>query len=394
VHVHAAADDRAALARCVGDVDRFASEVWGRAALLCRGDGERGFGDLFGLEAVDSLLTATVLRLPAFRLVQDGTPLDPARYTRRMRLGGRPVDDVADPAQVEARFAEGATLVLQGLHRYWLPLSRFCRSLERVLGHGVQANAYVTPAGAQGLGLHADDHDVFTLQVLGRKSWTAYAPEADPASGAAPVIDTEVGPGDTMYLPRGARHAARTTAVPSIHLTIGVLPTSWSSVLDAALATAGEGLGLADPLPFGWPADEAGFSAAVEAWLGRVASALGEVDAASVAAAVRQVAPDRRPPLPVGSFSSLVRLDELDDATVLRRREGTVAEVVPEGERVALVLADRTLRLPAEVEPVLRRVVASPSVRGADLGEDVLDEAGRRVLLRRLVREGLLEAVG
>ena len=267
-----AADDRAALARCVGDVDRFAMEVWGRAALLCRSGGAAGFEDLFGLEAVDTLLTGTVLRLPAFRLVQDGEPLDPARYTRRMRLGGKPLDDVADPAKVAARFGEGATLVLQGLHRYWLPLTRFCRSLERVLGHGVQANAYVTPAGAQGLALHADDHDVFTLQVLGRKSWTAYAPGADPeAAGVEPVVDTEVGPGDALYLPRGARHAARTTALPSIHLTIGVLATSWSYVLDAALAAA-EGLGLDDPLPFGWPGDEAGFPAAVEAWLGRVAS--------------------------------------------------------------------------------------------------------------------------
>jgi hypothetical protein len=311
-----------------------------------------------------------------------------------MRLGGKPLDDVADPAKVAARFGEGATLVLQGLHRYWLPLTRFCRSLERVLGHGVQANAYVTPAGAQGLALHADDHDVFTLQVLGRKSWTAYAPGADPeAAGVEPVVDTEVGPGDALYLPRGARHAARTTALPSIHLTIGVLPTSWSSVLDAAVAAA-EGLGLDDPLPFGWPGDEAGFPAAVEAWLGRVASALADVDAAVVAAAVRRGAPDRRPPLPGGSFSSLVRLDELDDSTVLRRREGAVAEVVPEGDRVALVLADRTLRMPAEVTPVLRRVAASSSVRGVDLGEDVLDEAGRRVLLRRLVREGLLEAAG
>ena len=42
VHVHAAADDRAALARCVGDVDRFAAEVWGRSALLCRSAGGRG----------------------------------------------------------------------------------------------------------------------------------------------------------------------------------------------------------------------------------------------------------------------------------------------------------------------------------------------------------------
>ena len=57
-------------------------------------------------------------------------------------------------------------------------------------------------------------------------------------------------------------------------------------------------------------------------------------------------------------------------------------------------LADRTLRMPAAVEPVLRRVVASGVVRGADLGDEVLDQAGRRVLLRRLVREGLLEAGG
>jgi hypothetical protein len=111
-----------------------------------------------------------------------------------------------------------------------------------------------------------------------------------------------------------------------------------------------------------------------------------------VAAALRQRSVARRGPLAVRSLAALVVLDELDDTTVLRRREGAVAEVVPEGERVALVLGDRTLRLPAEVEPVLRSVVGSSTVRGVDLGDDVLDAAGRRVLLRRLVREGLLEA--
>jgi hypothetical protein len=236
---------------------------------------------------------------------------------------------------------------------------------------------------------------VFTLQVLGRKSWQAYAPGAD-VERVAPVIDVEVGPGDTLYLPRGTQHSARTTASPSIHVTIGVLATSWSEVLDEALRVV-EGLGLEAPLPFAWTEEPDGgggaFEASVGAWLQRVGAAVAAADPAVVAAAVRERSAARRGPLPVGSLASLVVLDDLDDSTVLRRREGAVAEVVPEGERVALVLADRTLRLPAEVEPVLRSVVASSTVRGADLGDDVLDPAGRRVLLRRLVREGLLEVV-
>jgi len=393
VHVHATPADRAALARCVGDVDRFATEVWSRRVQLCRNTGGSSFDDLLSLDAVDHLLATTAPRLPAFRLVRDGSPVDPARYTRRTRLGGKVIDDVADVARVHALFAEGVTLVLQGLHRSWLPLTRFCRSLERVLGHHVQANAYVTPAGAQGLGLHADPHDVFTLQVLGRKSWQAYAPGSAPPEDD-PVLDAEVGPGDTLYLPRGARHAARTTGSPSVHLTIGVLTTPWSAVLDAALASpSAAALGLADPLPFGWPGEGDGsFEAAVGEWLGRVRAWLADVDTAAVAEDLRAGAPDRRPPVPEGQLGQLLALGDLDDDTVLRHREGAVVDVVAEDDRVSLVLADRTLHLPRALEPVLRTVAATSPLRGRDLGE-ALDETGRLVLLRRLVREGLLEAL-
>ena len=73
-------------------------------------------------------------------------------------------------------FEEGATIVLQALHHTWEPLARFCRSLEQLLEHPAQANAYFTPRDSQGLAVHHDTHDVFVLQVAGENRWLVYEP--------------------------------------------------------------------------------------------------------------------------------------------------------------------------------------------------------------------------
>ncbi len=109
--------------------------------------------------------------------------------------------------------------MLQGLHRWSEPVTRFCRGLELELGHPCQVNAYITPAGAQGLDLHADAHDVFVLQAFGRKRWELHgAPGEEPRD----PLDVEVTPGDTIYLPAGTPHAARAQDELSGHLTVGI----------------------------------------------------------------------------------------------------------------------------------------------------------------------------
>ena len=72
--------------------------------------------------------------------------------------------------EVLEEFEHGATIVLQGLHHNWLPLARYSRHLEAFLGHPVQANAYYTPAGSQGLPVHHDTHEVISLQVAARSA--------------------------------------------------------------------------------------------------------------------------------------------------------------------------------------------------------------------------------
>ena len=381
--------DGTALRRCVGDVDRFRHEHWARRVLLRRRAGSEGFDDLLALADVDELLATTLVRRPAFRLVRDGSPLDPKTYTKRIRLGSQVLDDVADVGRVHTHFAAGATIVLQGLQRQWPPLTRFCRDVERTLGHPVQANAYVTPAGAQGLGLHADAHDVFLLQVFGSKHWAVWEPDAPAADPGPAALDTELHPGDSLYLPKGARHSARTMDTASIHITVGLLSTTWADLVRTIVERAIGELDLDGPLPLGYVADD-GFPKELVARLADLRHHLDEVDTEAAWRAARARFVAGRTPTLTGGLAAVIDPPTVGDATVLVRRRGALADLVPGPERVSLVLGDRTLRLPAALEPALRLVLSTPRVSATDL-DGLLEPASRLVLLRRLVREGLLE---
>ena len=50
----------------------------------------------------------------------------------------------------------------------------------------MQINAYITPPQSQGFAPHHDVHDVFVLQVSGRKHWTIHAPVVDDPLGNQP----------------------------------------------------------------------------------------------------------------------------------------------------------------------------------------------------------------
>jgi hypothetical protein len=62
------------------------------------------------------------------------------------------------------------------------------------------------------------------------------------------------------------------------------------------------------------------------------------------------------------------------------------------GDEVVVLLGDRELTVPARIRPALEELRVRESLTPADLAEH-LDAAGRLVLCRRLVREGLLQVV-
>lgn len=379
--------DAPALRQLVGEVAGFLDASWGRAPVHVPASPDRDeLSALLTLDDADAIVAGSGLRAPAFRLVTAGRTLPQAEVTRRVRIGSRPVSDLVDVAAVHRAVADGATLVLQGLHRSFPPVADFCRDLERTLTHPVQANAYLTPPVAQGLNLHEDPHDVFAVQTYGSKRWVVHPP------GEAEPWDLHLSPGDVLYLPAGTRHAAQTIDAPSLHLTIGVRTTSWRQLVDRAVrAAVAEVDDLDHALPAGW-ADEPSFLGEdLTALLGRVAARLLQDGRADTALAHEaETFWSTRPVERAGGLRDLLELDHLDDDTLVRRRGGATARLGRhDDDRIELTLIDRTLRLPASVEPAVRRVIDGEVARPSDL-DDVMDLDSRVVLCRRLVREGLL----
>jgi mannose-6-phosphate isomerase-like protein (cupin superfamily) len=377
------ADPGGPLERCVADPEGFLADAWGRRAIVRTGSD--GFEDLLSLDDVDRFLTTTALRTPFFRLVKAGEQIPESAYTRSGRTGSKDVAGIADPARVADLFGDGATIVLQGLHRWSEPVARFCRDLELALGHPCQVNAYVTPPGAQGLDLHEDAHDVFVLQAFGRKRWEVHAaPGEDPRE----PIDAEVGPGDTIYMPAGTPHAARSQDVLSGHLTVGVHVTPWADVLAGVMTRAAERV--RDPVPARWTGDVEGFARELGDRLESIAKELQAVDVRAEAEARRERFLSNRPQLARGTITERSAPLMVDDDTVVRRRAGSVCELTIRDDVLVVLLGDRRLEMPRWLEPAMRRIARSDPFTVADLAEDLPGAASRALLVRRLIREGLL----
>ncbi|WP_159802188.1 cupin domain-containing protein [Arthrobacter zhaoguopingii] len=371
------------------DIDRekFAREFWGQTALLTRGAGD--FSDLFSADAVDELISRRGLRTPFLRVAKEGTTFPDSSFTAPAGVGAT-ISDQLDDTALWRKFADGATLVLQALHRTWEPIAEFNARLSTELGHPVQANAYITPPQNRGFDDHYDVHDVFVLQIEGTKRWIIHEPVlpdplrdqvwtdrraavADAAKGEA-YIDTVLEPGDVLYLPRGWLHAAQAQGEVSIHLTLGI--HSWTryalaeQLAQAALALLRDDPEMRRTLPLGvdGPAGE------VDVVRKRLAAAVAEADSAPLFHRTRR---GQGRPAPLGPLAQLAAVEGLGPESTVRLRSALDARL--EGSRLSTRVG--WLDFPEADLPSVERLLDGGTHTVHDLGSG---------LVERLLRAGVL----
>ena len=377
-----------ALSRCISPVEDsdFLDGYWEQKPLVVRREEPGRYDELLSLPNVERLICSNALRYPAFRLVREGDRIDVRSYTSDVSWRPVPFTGTIDVDRVLTEVEAGATIVLQALHHWWHALADFCRGLEAVLGHPAQANAYFTPRSAQGLAVHHDTHDVFVLQISGEKHWRVYEPVFElplkdqhysRALGhpGPPVEDVVLRSGDTMYLPRGWLHDALTRDAESLHLTIGVNVYTRLDALKAALDECAGDVEFRRSVP-----DDGELQADL---LERLRERLDPDD---VARRRRRKLGSTRRPIRDGQLSQLRALDSLTLETPLARRPTTLAEL----DFPHLSFEGKTVTFPEHVREEVEFVVSADTPFTPEELPSELDDAGRLVLVRRLVREGLL----
>jgi hypothetical protein len=171
-----------------------------------------------------------------------------------------------------------------------------------------------------------------------------------------------------------------TSDVASLHLTVGIDVTTWRDAIRAAVDEAAR-----EDVVFRKGVDADG--AAPDGLFEELAARLSPV---AVARRRRRAFVESRRPIRNDAFAQLRALDDLDSETELERRRSVIADLDVDETEAQLSFEGRTLHLPARVGPELEYLLRlDEPFTAADL-PGRLNEESRLVLVRRLVREGLL----
>lgn len=206
------------LESCVARPSEFLASFWETRPGIFRG--ACGNADYLSLSAIVRLIERRAISPGRIALIRDGGK------------GGQPADAPRlDRHSLGLMLGQGYTLRLAAIETALPEVEDLCTGLGRELGQVVSANAYLTPPSSRALPCHFDGHDVIVLQLEGDKEWQVFGrhterpTEAQVMSpGGKPLLAVSLQPGDSLYVPRGFVHSVATTAQPSLHISLALLP--------------------------------------------------------------------------------------------------------------------------------------------------------------------------
>ena len=380
--------------------ENFVSTYWGKQSIHIKRDDPAFFSSLFSIEALDKLLEYNRPKGSGLRVVKSQQPLNPTIYENQ--------DGSLNLNQLYAAYADGHTIVINEIQRYWDPIKMLVENIRQYMSHHVVANLYLTPQNEKALSPHYDSHDVFALQISGEKRWLLYDDthfKTPLLHSFQPVFQREhltgvreitMKAGDILYMPRGVPHEAYTTDQSSMHITIGVHATQWIDLITKSLlGLSQKHIELRQALPIGFlkATDNDLLSAESELnFITILQQVFQKENLAGSLSILEEEFRMKEQPRPDGHFASLDKLNHVSIDSLLSKREGLTSNVSSNVTGARISFQGNVIKGPTQIAGSLNFIAQQEDVFSV---KDIphLNDDNKLKLAKRLVRGGLLKVV-
>lgn len=375
----------------------FFADFYERKPLLIERQQPSKFEALLSIAAIDHYLSTTSPCRPDVFLVDAAQELKPEDYSFP---NSEPPGRIDLPRAYEL-FGAGATISLSQMHERLPSLADLCRAVERTFSSHFQTNIYLSPPHAQGFKTHFDSHDVFVLQVSGSKLWTLYdtgivlplrgqAFDPDKHTPGPPTREFKLHAGDLLYCPRGIYHSARSTDEASLHITLGLIGKTWADVMVEAVSSAClASAAFRANIPVGFANEGFDKSQAAVTFRDLVDTFARDAQLTPILERLAEDFVTSRRPALYGCLQEFEGPPKLSIESTVGLRPDLVFLVREVHERLVVLFGSTEISLPLFARDAVMFALAGAPFVVRDLPGQ-LDDAGKVVLVRRLLREGLL----
>lgn len=378
--------------------EEFFSQSYEKKHLVIKRDDPSYYNDLVSIDDIDRAVTTMGLSVPEVNVVKANSTITPADFAYESGF--------VDAVRVNQLFADGATIIMANLQERLPQLARFCRALENVFSCRVQTNIYLTPADSQGFKAHYDNHDVLVQQVSGTKEWRIYDhPVQLPLDTQAfdphnvPIGEETarfvLQPGDMVYVPRGLTHDAVATDQTSLHITTGLMTRTWADLMtEAVVAIAHKDPAFRESLPAGYGRGDFDILSMQEKFddlLNRIQDKAG---LKPLMEEMRDTFIANRVPRAHGQMSQLARLSQLTVGSDVGAQPQLIYQLRERTEEdgslsIQISCQGADIMLPAYTRAAVEQCLTNERFKVSELSDE-LDDEGKLVLVKRLIREGLM----
>lgn len=384
-------------------IDDFFNNNWEKEPLVIQRQESSYYSNLLTIETLDRILSTSNITYPTLRLVKNGSDIPSQVFTKEIYLtaGYEDASLAIDVERVVSEYQQGATIIVKALHQNSKNLSELCNILENYLSSKVQTNIYFTPKLSQGFAPHYDTHDVFILQISGSKRWKIYEATKllpfrnerfDPVNFDPGILlhDIQLNEGDLIYIPRGYGHEALTSNSSSLHVTVGILSYTWLDLIQETITLVSDDLQFRKSLPIGF-ANEKALNSTITDEFGNLLKKIvnGKSKLEQAVENISEKFISTRHPLLEGYLTEIEQIDKLDTTSTLKKRPNILYKVIEEESNFSLLFLRKRLQFPKFVRPPLDFILSKDDFIVEDI-PNVLDNAGKIVLVKRLLKEGFL----